>query len=234
MTANVYRHRVRVITDQMIVRAIRLGIDRDQIEPLRNLYAYDGSDSFIHNYLQWDDARFMETFCPVAADSPGRLSGELLFRLRQRRLLKQIYSERIERLDARCREPIAALPQAKSDALRAAIETGIAQFLAAQLHADCAPEFVIAHNFDIKSVRQSSQNDEGEVLVLADDGQPRNFSEESRLLGSINQAFSDNFVEVYAPVDWPDRTTKNDLRQQWREPIREIVQDACHAHRRQT
>lgn len=42
LTAQVYSHRVRLITDQMVVRAITLGIEEDKIENLRSLYSYDG------------------------------------------------------------------------------------------------------------------------------------------------------------------------------------------------
>ena len=43
MTTQVYRHRLRLITDQMIERAISLGIEEDKIGWLKTLYSYDGS-----------------------------------------------------------------------------------------------------------------------------------------------------------------------------------------------
>ncbi len=57
MTTQVYRHRIRLITDSMIERAISLGIEQDKIGWLRALYSYDGTDKFIHEYLQWNDER---------------------------------------------------------------------------------------------------------------------------------------------------------------------------------
>ena len=41
MTTNVYRHRVRLITDQMIVRAIILGDRGGWVDELRKIYAFD-------------------------------------------------------------------------------------------------------------------------------------------------------------------------------------------------
>ena len=43
LTTNVYRHKVRLITDQMIVRAIVLGIEQDHIAAMRKLYTFDNS-----------------------------------------------------------------------------------------------------------------------------------------------------------------------------------------------
>lgn len=232
MTANVYRHHVRTISDQMIVRAITLGIEADELEQLRELYEFDNSAGFITNYLGWDDARFMETFCPMTAAPPGPLSGKMLMQLRERRLLKRVYSERIEALDARCRETVRDFGKPNRDVLRGSIEAEAAAFLSKELNEDCEREFVIAHSFGIKSVRESSQNDEGEVLVECGGGGPKFFSEESKLLGSINDAFSDNFVEVYAPIEWPNRDERDALRENWRGPIRDIIQNACHAERR--
>ena len=59
MTTNVYRHRVRLITDQMISRAIALGIESDNIPELNHLYRFDNTDGFIRNYLTWTDAHFV-------------------------------------------------------------------------------------------------------------------------------------------------------------------------------
>lgn len=208
MTANVYRHRVRLISDQMIGRAIRLGIELDELELLKRLYQFDNSPEFISNYLHWDDARFFEVFCPLDSAAPGAMSGELLRRLRTRTLLKRVYSQRIEVHDARVREQLNRLAEPQSDKLRDDIERQVAEFLSKETGATLRSEFVIAHCYGIKSVRESAKNDEGEVLVKCTNSVPRYFSEESKLLGSINQAFADEFVEVYAPIEWPDGQDK--------------------------
>lgn len=231
MTANVYRHRVRVITDQMIVRAIRLGIEVDGVVELGHIYRFDNSEAFVRNYQQWDDARFMETFCPRQAQPPGKLSGELLQRLRSRRLLKQVYSDRIEECDARVRESLAEIPRPASDAQRDKIESAVAAFLSREIGTEVAERFVIAHAFGIKSVRESSRNDEAEMLVKRGDT-PRYFTDESKLFGSINAAYADSFVEIYAPIEWQPRESRDATRERWRLPIREIITKHCLEHRR--
>lgn len=232
MTANVYRHRVRLIADQMIGRAIQLGIERDRLELLKQLYTFDNSDTFAQNYQQWDDARFMEVFAPIHSTPPGEWSGKILRRLRERRLLKRVYSERVEELNARVRDLVLKeLVKPARDEIRRSIEREVAEHLAKVLKTDVSSELVIAHVFSIKSARESSRNEEAEILVQKGDS-PRLFSEESKLFGSINEAYTDSFVELYAPIEWPDPSQKNVWREDQREAIREMIEKHCLASRR--
>lgn len=227
MTANVYRHRVRLITDRMIGRAIQLGIETDRLEQLEQLYRFDNSGDFIRNYQQWDDSRFLEVFSPTHTAPPGKLSGEMLRRLRERRLLKQVYSERVETLNAQVRELVLKeLIKPKRDAIRRQIEQDVGEYLARELKVDVTSEFVVVNVFGIKSVRESSRNEEAEILVRKGDS-PRTFSEESKLFGSINEAYADNFIEIYAPIEWPDPAQKDSQRESWRPAIRETVEKHC-------
>lgn len=231
MTANVYRHRVRLITDQMIGRAIQLGIENDQLEQMQGLYCFDNTVAFVDNYLLWDDIRFMETFCPLHEKPPGELSGALLVRLRKRQLLKEVYQERIEALDARFREYVVDISKPQHTELRRDIERAVADYLSTQLQCDCPSDFVIVHSYSIKSVRESSRNDENEILVLKGN-RPCSFTDESKLLGSINEAYSDDLVAVYAPVTWPDSSNKDSLRREWEQAIRDLIVQQCEKYRR--
>jgi HD superfamily phosphohydrolase len=222
LTANVYRHRVRLITDQMIVRAIVLGIDKDGIEELSRLYAVEDSDEFLANYSAWDDARFLGTF--GAPDQSTRCAA-VLRRLRERRLLKQVFKARTPELRAEAREILMALPRRSHDGLRVAIETAAAEELARRTKKAIDPDLVIVHTFDIKSVRETSRNDEAGILVSTDP-EPRSFTDESALFRSINEGYVEQFVEVYAPVDWaPDE--KNKIRRESREVIKDVIESRC-------
>lgn|GEM_PF-2054436 len=57
MTTQVYRHRVRLITDAMIIRGLSLGISGDNIGFLQRLYDFDGSKKHIREWLEWDSVR---------------------------------------------------------------------------------------------------------------------------------------------------------------------------------
>jgi len=105
LTTNVYRHRVRLITDQMIVRALVLGIEEDKFEDLRDIYSFDNSPAFFSRYVLWDDARLLINFDDAA--KPGTLCGQLLGRLQRRELHKLVFHERLQDLT----DPIRKLPQ---------------------------------------------------------------------------------------------------------------------------
>jgi HD superfamily phosphohydrolase len=62
---------------------------------------------------------------------------------------------------------------------------------------------VRAIELGIEKDRESSRNDEASILVEKP-GLPGKFEDESVLFSSINERLSDEFVEVYAPVSWPN------------------------------
>src|SRR3990172_13352152 len=82
MTQQVYGHRIRTITDSMIVRGLQLALESDD-EP-RALYAYDGSDDFLNRYLDMDDHHLWAAVLAHADERVrsifGRLRGRQLFR----------------------------------------------------------------------------------------------------------------------------------------------------------
>ncbi|OQW96117.1 MAG: hypothetical protein BWK77_06335, partial [Verrucomicrobia bacterium A1] len=181
MTSMVYRHKVRLITDQMIVRAIVLGIEKDRVAELRRLYAYDGSADFVDNYLAWDDARFMRKF---GVEATGGRCKELLDRLVRRQLLKRVFSRPIRSFDPEIRESLMKLGGPENAGRRAATEAAIADYLGGKTGKRVEPDFVILHGYQIKSARESSRNDEAGILVSVPGKPPGELEEESTLFKS--------------------------------------------------
>lgn len=223
LTTNVYRHKVRLITDQMIVRAIRLGVEKDKISELAKLYSFDGSDSFIERYKRFDDGLFMQKFCvSEREDSKCR---ELLLRLRKRRLLKQVFACRVNEFKPDVRDVLAKMISEKQS-LASNIETSIAQEISKLTKQRVDPDFVIVNAFSIRSVREMSRNDEAGILVAgATEQSPKPFEDESTLFASINERYADEFVEVYAPIEWNTETEKKTVRRKLREPMLKIVEE---------
>jgi HD superfamily phosphohydrolase len=228
LTTMVYRHQVRLITDQMITRAIVLGIEDDNLEELRSLYSYDGTDQFLDTYVKWDDARFF--FCFGDEVSRGKKSWEMLDRLRSRRLLKQVFSERVaEFVESDVRDRLPKLSTLECDALRSELETDVANLLERELKVDVDPRMVVVFAFDIRSVRTTSRDDESGIMVQTPQS-PRPFEEESTLFASINERYSEGYVEVYAPVTWESATEKERIRLKLRDSIRQMIVDKCRAN----
>ncbi|MDQ1257547.1 MAG: uncharacterized protein QG656_2153, partial [Candidatus Hydrogenedentes bacterium] len=222
LTTNVYRHKVRLITDEMIVRAIVLGIDRDEIEELRTLFSFDNSDRFVENYAAWDDNRFIQKF----GGKVGTKCGVLLERLRKRLLLKRVFQAKPKEFSPKTRDISLNLHKMAFKELRAAIESGIAEKIQEQSGQTLDADFVILNTFDIKSVREMSRNDEASILV-AKTPEPVSFEEESSLFASINEGFKEEFIEVYAPIVWETRGQRERLISEIRGPIFEIVEEYC-------
>ncbi len=207
MFANVYRHKVRLITDQMISRAIALGIEVDRIDDLNALYRYDGTDPFIANYMQWDDARFMLEFGD--AKYAGKLCHKLVCRLKERRLFKQVFREQIKLLPEGSREPLLNLfdPENADVASIAALERSLAEAINEIVEDDIDPRFVIVHSFTVKLDSKSAKNDGANILV---ESRPtaREFETVSALFQALSKGFNEKYIEVYAPVTWPNPIEK--------------------------
>lgn len=222
LITNVYGHRVRLITDQMIVRAIKLGIELDRVANLRKLYSYNGSPEFFKNYQGWDDERFLAQF---GRDAPDRRpSGQLLRRLQQRNLLKRVFSCPIREFGkSELAEALLKLGARANDQARAGLERSIADILPKQEGQSVDPRFVIVHAYTIRSVRVASRNDEGSIMV-ATHPEPRPFEQESSLFASINEGYTEGYVEVYAPMAWGTPTEKKRILRDLHKPIRERIE----------
>ena len=221
LTTNVYRHKVRLIADQMIYRAIVLGVEKDKNEALRTLYAFDNSSEFATEHLKWDDSRFMHEFCLAAETSRCK---EMLERLRSRRLLKRVFDSKTDDFEAA--EMMRKLLRPENDRFREDIERRIAEELSSVTGEQIDSDFVILNVFDIRSVRETSRNDESNIMI-ATDPKPRPFEEESTLFRSIDESYVDEFVEVYAPVAWDTITDKRKVRAEAKEPIRKVIEEVC-------
>ena len=85
MTQQVYRHKVRSISDAMIVRGISLAI-RDGNQEIKALYEYDGTPAFIETYVEYHDERLID----VLKRCEQEKANEIFNRLYERRLFKRI------------------------------------------------------------------------------------------------------------------------------------------------
>jgi uncharacterized protein len=223
MTTNVYRHRVRLVTDQMIVRAIVLGIEEDGLKDLQKIYAFDGSDEFYSEYPRWTDERLLFRFGDHARQETW--CGRLLGRLERRELYKRVFSDSVSKFGAQAAAVLLEIGKSKHDATRQEIEQRIGDVLRNHGFADVDPHEIILHGFDIKSVRTTSRNDEEGMLVRCLPA-PVPFEQQSALFASINDGYSEGFVEVYAPVTWSDRTRRSRSLKQLSAPLKDAIESS--------
>lgn len=213
MNTQVYRHKVRLITDSMLIRAIELGIVEDKLDYLTRLYKYDGTEDFIAEWLEWDDQRLVVTIC--SKGTPDGYCKMLFHNLLARRLHKRIFSQNIRDFA----DPLVKLHLSeKFSKVAKAIETRVGEQLGLDL------KLVIANKYTIRSVREQSRNSVGPILVVKP-GVKVTFEEESTLFRSINEAEKDEFIEVYAPVKFKDEKDKRIKLREYAQVISTIICD---------
>ncbi len=209
MTTQVYRHRIRLITDQMIERGITLGIEQDKIGWLTYLYRYDGSNDFVKEYITWGDDRLMSE----AWHQKDSLIKDMFDRLQERRLFKCI-------LDVNTND----FPE---PAIRNFVFAGPKDFYK-PLEQRVAKEFgfnpyhVIAYGIDFPPATKT----ESQVPVLHKQTKPTLFNDESALFKSADQKIREQHFHIYAPVETiGDDKQKRKKFREYREGILKIIQE---------
>jgi len=216
MTTQVYRHRIRLITDQMIERAISVGIDHDKIGWLKALYSYDGSYEFIKEYLQWDDDRLTTE---ILHHQKGLKVHDLFVRLKERRLFKCIFDvDQNDFPDPSTRNFVFA----GSKDFYKPLEVEIAR----QFSFD--PDHVIAYGVTFNSATKT----ESQIPVLHPT-KTTLFDEESALFKSADQKIREQHFHVYAPVEYQgDEKQKKKKFREYKEAILSIIKNLASPQQR--
>lgn len=226
LTWQVYRHKVRLVTDQMIVRALELGLELDQLPWLRKLYVYDGSEEFVTEYLKWDDARLVNQLLYDEASKMG-LCADLFQRLANRSLFKRIFNQELLQAapDPMVRVFLADLSKERNyknttrqereqwRRCRLGLEAEIAVYLSDASGEKIRAEHVIVNQYGMKSIGEQARNKQLPILIQTASG-PRDFEELSLLFGSINKEIDKQFLDVYAPISNDDPHSRKRLYQQ--------------------
>ena len=209
MTTQVYRHRIRLITDQMIERAISVGIEQDKIGWLKALYSYDGSDAFIKEYLEWSDYRLLNEIVHHQKNSGVK---ELFDRLMARKLLKCIFDvDQNDFPDPSTRNFVFA----GSKDFYKPLEAQIAKQFGFN------PNHVIAHGITFNSATKT----ESQIPVLQRT-KTTLFDDESALFKSADQKIREQHFHVYAPAEYKgdDKQKKKQFRE-FKEAILSMIQN---------
>ena len=109
MTQQVYSHRVRTITDAMIVRALELAIEGGNGE-VAHLFSHNGTEEFVRRYLRYDDRALVIAVLEGGEDR----SKSIFHRLGERRLFKEISLRTIDEKNEEDRLPSEASQRSNS------------------------------------------------------------------------------------------------------------------------
>jgi len=218
MTLQVYRHRIRLITDAMYVRAVQYAID-EGIKEIRELYSFVPTKEYVKRYLYWDDESVFRT---ILEKSSGVAKG-YINRLRSRNLLKEVYSKNIKGFtDAPIRNRISKLTF--SDSKNA--EREIAHILDRHLNPKkIDPAFVIIYLLTIDNPTYRPPSIEikiNDILIHYKNGKVDSADNyPDSIIGSADED-KQNFIYVYAEMDGIDEGNRMKVKQAIDSEITEV------------
>ena len=207
MTTQVYRHKIRLITDAMVARAIDLGIEEDKIDWLKSLYSYDGSDGYIEEYLKWSDDRLINE---ILRQSDGKGYAKDFFeRLYNRRLFKCILDVgQNDFPDATVRNFVFS----DSKAFYKPLEIAIAD------HFKWDKNHVIAYTISFDSAART----ESEIPVVRRT-KTTLFHDESALFKSVDLKIREQRFHIYAPMTYQDEKHKKKSEREFKNIILAMI-----------
>lgn len=144
----------------------------------------------------------------------GMYCHDLVSRLTERRLLKEVFDAPISDLPEACRTQLNEISKPKNRKKRREVEDQIAKSIRdAGITFDsslpCPDRLVIVQDYSLKSVREQSRNDEGLIMIAEDSPIP--FEEASQLFHSIDEKLTMPHFAVYAPVSYDNPSEKKRL-----------------------
>ena len=220
MTTQVYFHKVRRISDAMIVRGIELGIEQDELKFLKALFCYENTDAYLSRYLTYGDDRLVAEIM----DSKGRYAKDYFDRLFHRRLFKKVFSRKLNELNIPSKsmqDKILGINSKDNARLKKELEQEIANLRLL----NCKKEYVILNCVSIKSVKEMSRDSEGSIIVKDEYGRMSSFDQKSTVFLAIDDSLKDVFVEVYAPLEYMDYNDRQGKLNLFREEITKMLEE---------
>jgi HD superfamily phosphohydrolase len=218
MNTQVYRHRIRRITDAMLIRGVEFAIE--EIEEIKNLYTCQDTDDFLEEYVKYDDKSLVDK---ILANCNGT-SLEYFERLKKRNLLKEVFSVEINEVnfpDSILLQNIRTMSKGQMIAIRDK---------AAELFS--TPEDKIDSNLVIVD-KQTTHNPtfklpqvmiDTEIMVVMRDGRTKTFPEISAIFSTAVAPEKDTLY-VYLPLDRIERKDRKNAIEGNKKALLEIVKE---------
>lgn len=186
ISTQVYRHKVRLITDAMLVRAITLAYDSNAY--INGLYNFtDATDEYLNNYLDSNDDKLLQE--GMRHDSEGR---DIFERLRDRKLFKRVFHESADSLKGMAGIEIKKFAFNRDKLNK--FETEIAKLFGIK------PIHCILNIYKMKfEVGEASEY--GSIYVIWHDGEPKALQDISPIVKEVETKLSDVKIDVYVPLD---------------------------------
>ncbi|MEE9442038.1 MAG: HD domain-containing protein [candidate division Zixibacteria bacterium] len=186
----VYQHRIRHITDKMIIEGVSASIT-DGNEDLKKVYSYSKKKAYVTEYLKWDDELVCQS---VLSNSKRGSKGYKYFSmLRDRQLLKEISNIRVNELDGgeslQAIEKIEEIRKSNYDDLVSTIEQEFS-LLPGFTH-------VLAYSLKVPLIQKSfGIVDEQSIRIKCSEKTTTLLENESPLYGGIVDDAKNHFIQI--------------------------------------
>lgn len=221
MSTQVYRHKIRLVTDAMIVNSLELGITHDNLQFLKDIYEYKDDQKYIENFLKWDDNR---VFNEILYHTKNGLCKEIFQMLKNRKLFKSIFHKNLIEFDAITRGKLGDIN--KNEPLKNHLREKIAEYLSKKINSRILKELILIVNYSIKSIRdEKSKDDIGLISIIFDNNKIEKLEDHSTLLASIKQQENEQYIAIYAPINWESEKNKKELRKTFEIEIKDLIKD---------
>lgn len=199
LTTQVIRHKIRKITDNMLIRGLKLGVREDKIGFLEKLYTFEETPEFCREYLSWHDERLVAEL--LATEYEATWAGRMARRLAERKLYKVVFARNLDQLSPTIglSSPLlSVLPQIEGEV--------------AQLMSEMSGQLVDANEVILDVVKAPAlRKSEGSVLLRGAGGKRTSLESESVIFRSIDQSLQAQSLECYAPVTLRDESKRMQL-----------------------
>lgn len=212
MNIQVYQHRVRRITDAMLIRGIEYALEEGL---LKDLFFINDSIEYIKKYVMFNDDILLNEII-----NKGRGTAlEYYRRIKERKLFKEVFEIKIDNINFPDGIILNNLKQISKEQMKD-LEKATAEIFSENEH-KIDKELVIA---DRQSVRNPTFKSPGikinsnTIMVLQDSGTRLDFSSASPVFQNTSLDKTEAF-HIYLPLDWFKEKEKRDEYIQKRKPL---------------
>jgi HD superfamily phosphohydrolase len=221
MTLQVYRHRIRRLTDLLLQRGFSAAV-AEGVEPLVKLFTYPSSrepeavKAYVDHYLSLDDASAFAILCTGSVDSTAV---KIANALRLRHLPKEIVYRDLD--DLKIGKTRATALRSSNGDTAVKLRTDVA----AALEVDEDLVVVDMRGVEAKSPTGAGLDIDPEELLVLVGGLDEPFANRSRIFSQERRALRPNmYISVFAPVPEKHKTDQAEWRKSAEETVLGLIE----------
>lgn len=217
MNVQVYHHRVRRITDAMLIRGIEFALE-EGLEYVENIYKFRDDEEYLDNFIKSDDEKTISSIVAQSDDWSGKLFG----RISERKIFKEILKIDVDNKNfddpfllknalSPSKERIDKISIKIAEDLKVERETVILD-----IQHVSNPTFKMLHD----------PIDTSDIIVVSEvDNKKKSFCEVSSIFNNPTVGPKKEVIHIYAPLDDMSRDERNKFRNDKRDEMIDIVKE---------